>query len=90
MAPNLAELQHAQIRDMVLSSCPTAKIADAVGCSEHSVFAIKSHLRSFGSSKAPSNSVRQPRSITPPTLEAQWNTCLLDEFKTHVTPSSTL
>jgi hypothetical protein len=33
MAPNLAESQHAQIRDMVLSNRPPAEIADAVGCS---------------------------------------------------------
>jgi hypothetical protein len=88
MAPNLAESQHAQIRDMVLSNRPTAE--------------IKSNLRSFGSSKAPSNGVGQPRSITPPMLEAlceyllgkpglyrdEMVLFLLDEFKTHVTPYS--
>lgn len=55
MAPNLAKSQHAQIRDMVLSNRPPAEIADAVGCSKRSVFAIKSNLRSFGSTKASSN-----------------------------------
>jgi hypothetical protein len=30
MAPNLAESQHAQIRDMLLSNRPPAEIADAV------------------------------------------------------------
>jgi hypothetical protein len=60
MAPNLAESQHAQIRDMLLSNCPPAEIADAVGCSKRSVFAIKSNLRSFGSTKAPSNGVGRP------------------------------
>ena len=60
MALNLAESQHAQIRDMLLSNRPPAEIADAVGCSERSVFAIKSNLRSFGSTKAPSNGVGRP------------------------------
>jgi hypothetical protein len=60
MALNLAELQHAQIYDIVLSNCPLAEIADAVGCSKRSVFAIKSNLCSFGFTKAPSNSIRQP------------------------------
>ncbi len=55
MALNLAESQHAQIRDMILSNRPAAEIADVVGCSERSVFAIKSNLRCFGSTKAPSN-----------------------------------
>ena len=40
MAPNLGESQHAQIRDMILSNHPPAEIADVVGCSERSVFAI--------------------------------------------------
>jgi len=60
MAPNLAESQHAQIRDIVFSNCPLAKIADAVSCSKRSVFAIKLNLYSFSFTKAPSNSVRQP------------------------------
>jgi hypothetical protein len=102
MAPNLAESQHAQIRDMILSNRPPAKIADAVSCSRRSVFAIKSNLRSFGSTKAPSNGVGWPRSITPPMLEAlceyllekpdlyrdEMALFLFDEFKTHVTPFS--
>ena len=102
MAPNLAESQHAQIRDMLLSNCPPAEIADAVGCSKRSVFAIKSNLRSFGSTKAPSNGVGRPRSITPPMLDAlceyllekpglyrdEMVLFLLDEFKTLVTPFS--
>jgi transposase len=102
MAPNLAESQHAQIRDMLLSNRPPAEIADAVGCSERSVFAIKSNLRSFGSTKAPSNGIGRPRSITPPMLDAlcehlleklslyrdEMVLFLLDEFKTYVTPFS--
>jgi hypothetical protein len=69
MALNLAESQHVQIRDMLLSNRPPAEIADAVGCSKRSVFVIKSRLRSFGSTKAPSNSVGRPRSITPLMLQ---------------------
>jgi len=102
MAPNLAESQHAQIRDMILSNRPPAEIADVVGCSERSVFAIQSNLRHFGSTKAPSNSVRRPQSITPPMLDALCEYMLEkpnlyqdeivlfvpDKFNTHVTPSS--
>jgi transposase len=102
MAPNLAESQHAQIRDMILSNRPAAEIADVVGCSERSVFAIKSNLRCFSSTKAPSNGVGRPRSITPPMLDALCEYLLekpglyrdemvlfvLDEFNTHVTASS--
>jgi hypothetical protein len=47
IAPNLAESQHVQIRDMVISNCHTAEIADAVGRSERSVFEIKSNLHSL-------------------------------------------
>ena len=102
MAPNLAESQHAQIRDMLLSDRPPAEIANVVGCSKRSVFAIKSNLRSFGSTKAPSNGIGRPRSITPPMLDAlcehllekpslyrdEMVLFLLDEFKTLVTPFS--
>jgi hypothetical protein len=70
VAPNLAESQHAQIRDMILSNRPATEIADIVGCSERSVFAIKSNLRCFSSTKAPSNGVGRPRSITPSMLDA--------------------
>lgn len=59
-----------QIHDITLSNCPPAKIADVVGCSERFVFAIQSNLRHFGSTKAPSNGVGRPRSITPPMLDA--------------------
>ena len=41
MALNLAELQHAQIRDMILNNRPTAEIANVVDCSERSIFTIK-------------------------------------------------
>jgi transposase len=102
MAPNLAESQHGQIRDMILNNRPAAEIADVVGCSEHSVFVIKSSLRCFSSPKTPSNGVGRPQSITPPMLDALCEYLLekpslyqdemvlfvLDEFSTHVTASS--
>jgi len=40
MVPNLSELQHLQIYDMLLANCPLTAIADTVGCSEHSIFTI--------------------------------------------------
>jgi hypothetical protein len=49
----LAESQHAPIRDKIPDNRPTAEVAGVVGCSERSVFAIKSHLRLFGSSLKP-------------------------------------
>jgi len=60
MAPNLAESQHAQIRDMILSERPTAEIADVAGCSMRAIYRINKNLRCFGSTKAPSNGVGQP------------------------------
>ncbi len=64
--------------------------------------AIKSNIRCFGSTKAPSNGVGRPRSITPPKLDALCEYLLekpglyhdemvlfvLDKFNTHVTASS--
>ena len=102
MAPNLADSQHVQIHDMTLGNCPPAEIAKDVGCSERSVFAIQSNLRHVGSTKAPSNGVGRPRSITPSMLDAlceyllekpdlyrdEMVLFLLDEFNTRVTPSS--
>jgi transposase len=55
---------------MILSNCPAAEIADDVGCSERAVYRIKKKLRCFGSTKAPSNGVGRPRSITTPILDA--------------------
>jgi transposase len=102
MAPNLADSQHAQIRDMILSSRPPTEIADVVGCSERAVYAIQSNLRHFGSTKAPLNGIGRPRSITFPMLDALCEYLLekpdlyrneivlfvLDEFNTYITPSS--
>ena len=44
MAPNLAESQHAQIRDMILSERPTAEIADVAGCSTRAIYRINKTL----------------------------------------------
>jgi transposase len=40
------------------------EIAEVAGCSARSVYAIKSNIRRYGSTKAPPNGGR-PRSITP-------------------------
>ncbi|CCD51182.1 hypothetical protein BofuT4_P085440.1 [Botrytis cinerea T4] len=71
MAPNLADSQHDQIRDMVLSkSLTTVQMADIAGCSTRSIKAIRSNLRYFGTTKAPLNGVGRPRCISPSMLEA--------------------
>lgn len=44
-------------------------MADAAGCSPHSVNAIRSNLRCFGTTRAPFNGGGRPRSITPPMLD---------------------
>jgi transposase len=45
-------------------------MAEAAGCSTRLIKAIYSNLQSFGMTKAPSNDVGRPRSITPPMLDA--------------------
>jgi len=71
MAQNLAQSQHAVIRDMILSkSLNAAQTAEVAGCSDRSVRAIRSNLRYFGSTRAPSNGVGRPRSVTRPMLDA--------------------
>ena len=40
IALNLAESQHAQIHDMLLSNHPPAEVADVATCGKRSVFAI--------------------------------------------------
>jgi transposase len=70
MAPNLEEWQHTVIRDMHSKSFKAAEIADFAGCSIRSYYAIRKNLRCFGSTKAPSNGVGRPRSVTPPMLDA--------------------
>ena len=71
MAPNLAESQHALIKDMSHSKQLKAEdIADVAGCSTRAIYRIKKNLRCYGSTTAPPNGVGRPRSITPPMLDA--------------------
>lgn len=71
MAPNLAASQHGLIRDMIISrSLTTARMADVAGCSTRSIKAIRSNLRYFGNTRAPSNGCGRRRSVTPPMLDA--------------------
>jgi hypothetical protein len=70
MAPNLAPSQHDLIRDMILDKkLTTREMADAAGCSERSIKAIRSNLRYFGSTKAPQNGGGECRSTTLQMLE---------------------
>jgi transposase len=71
MAPNLAESQHEVIRDMILSKSLTdPQKAEVAGCSARSIRGIRSNLHYFGTTRAPSNGVGRPRSVTPPMLDA--------------------
>jgi transposase len=103
MAPKLAQSQHSLISDMLRSkSFKTHEIAGVAGCSARSVYAIKSNIRQYGSTKAPSNVGGRPRSITPAMFDALCERLLekpdlchdemvlffLDEFSTRVTTSS--
>jgi hypothetical protein len=45
IAPNFAESQHTQVRDMILINRLVTEITDVVGYSDCSVAAIKSNLR---------------------------------------------
>ena len=56
---------------MILSkSLTAAQMAEVTGCSARSIRAIRSNLRYFGTTRAPSNGVGRRRSITPPMLDA--------------------
>jgi hypothetical protein len=71
MAPNLAESQHALIKDMSHSKQFKAEeIADVARCSPRAIYRIKKNHCCFGSTKALSNGVGRPRSITPLMLDA--------------------
>lgn len=70
MALPLAESQHAQIHAMIIRKRPLAKIANTASCSIRGVYRIKRKLYCSSTTKAPSNSVGRPRSITPPMLDA--------------------
>jgi hypothetical protein len=61
MAPYLAELQHALIKDITYSKQFKAKdIANDASCSKCAIYRIQKNLCCFGSTKAPLNSVGQP------------------------------
>ena len=72
MAPSLADSQHVQIRDMILSNCPPAEIAYDVDCSERAECAIESraqkaillqlHRRISGTRNFPEGEVQPQRS----------------------------
>jgi hypothetical protein len=56
---------------MILSkSLNAVQMAKVAGCSDGSVRAVRSNLRYFASTKAPSNGVGRPRSVTPLMLDA--------------------
>lgn len=103
MAPKLAQSQHSLISDMLRSK--SLKAHEIVGVAEYSirsVYAIKSNIRRYGSTKALSNVGGRPRSITPAMFEAlrerllekpglcqdEMVLFLLDEFKTQVSSFS--
>jgi hypothetical protein len=71
MAPNLATSQHELICNMIVNkSLKTTQMAEIATYSPYSSKSIRSHLRCFGTTKAPSNGGGRPRSITSPMLEA--------------------
>jgi hypothetical protein len=103
MAPNLAESQHTVIGDMSHSKLFKAdEVAEVAGCNPRSIYRINKNRRCFSTTKAPSNGVGRPRSITPPMLDAlcehllekpglyqdEMVLFLLDEFKVHATTFS--
>jgi transposase len=70
MAPDLAPSQHDLIRDMILhQTLTTREMADAAGCSERCIKAIRSNLHYFGTTKAPPNGGGRHPSITLHMLE---------------------
>jgi hypothetical protein len=68
MAPNLAVSQHELIRDMILNKSLIPGIAEAAGCSERSIRAIRSNFRYFDTIKISPNGVGRPRNIILPIL----------------------
>src|ERR1700710_113869 len=62
------------IRDMISSRSLTAsQMAEAAGCSKHSIITISANLRMFGDVRAPLVPGGRPRVITPFMLEALCN-----------------
>ncbi|RYP01002.1 hypothetical protein DL763_000423 [Monosporascus cannonballus] len=101
MAPNLADSQHDQIRDMIKGGFKNAAIADTARCNIRSLKRIRSKLRCFGTTRAPPNGAGRRRIITPPMLQAlldhlekpdlyqdEMAIYLYDEFEVLLTTSS--
>jgi transposase len=66
MAPKLVQSQYLLISDMLRSkSFKAHEIARAVEYSVRSIYVIKSNIRLYSSTKAPSNSSGRPRNVTP-------------------------
>lgn len=101
MAP-LAPSQHNQIEAVTQAKLTKKQIADAVGCSERTVPRIRSNLRLFGTTKAPTSRVGRHRKIPPFAKEAllehltkepdmlrsEMISFLRDEFEVDVSPST--
>ncbi|CZT13846.1 uncharacterized protein RAG0_17338 [Rhynchosporium agropyri] len=69
MAPNLASSKHDLIQNMILDKkIQTNKIAEAAKCSERSIKAIRSNIRHYGTTKAPSNGGGRLRSLITPLM----------------------
>jgi hypothetical protein len=71
MVLHLAELQHVLIRNMIASKTAfkANEIANVAGCSLCNIHRIRSNIHDFGSTRAPLNTVRHPRSVTSLMLE---------------------
>ena len=102
IAPNLAQSVHEQLEDMITSGkYADNEIAKTARCSQRTVRRLRSHLRQFGTTKAPPNVAGRPKSITPVMLSALFDRLLekpgmyqdemvvflWDEFETLVTTS---
>jgi hypothetical protein len=71
MAPKLVQSLHPLISDLLRSkSFKAHEIARVAGCFTRSVYVIKSNIRQYSSTKAPSNVGGRPRSITSSMLDA--------------------
>ena len=103
MAPNLAQSTLELVHDMISSGdLTTSQMAEAAGCSKHTIIRIHSNLRLFGSIKAPPIKGGRPRNITLIMLEAlcdhlfekpdlylyEMELFLLDEFEVHILKST--
>jgi hypothetical protein len=85
MALNLVLSKHDLIENMIRRKLRDDKalkdddIAKTADCSDRTVHRIRSNLRLFGSTKAPSNGAGRPKTITPPMLTTFQHTQSLQE-----------